>query len=136
MRPVLGQGPRRMVARLDLLLEIDAKCIPVARVDDFLLVAEVIQDIRRMLKRCFGVQIPPFVLGRDVGHVVGDLDEFGASIIRLHHDGFLGLDDVMLEAHNLLKAQRFAELRSQFHRLIVDGIGPVESAKRRGTIVA
>ncbi len=49
--------------------------------------------------------IAAFVLGGDVGHVVGDLDQLGAAVVRLADDALPGLGDVMLEAHHLFEAQ-------------------------------
>ena len=89
-----------------------------------------------MAASLFRFRVAAFVLGSDVCHVVGDLRQFVAAIIRLDDDALPCLGDVMLEAHHFLEAERLAEFSGQFHRLVVDRVRPVESDQRTCAVFA
>ncbi len=73
-----------------------------------------------MLTLLVDFRIGAFVLGRDIGDVVGDLHQLLPAVVRLADDALVGFDDVVLEAHHLFEPQLLAKLGSQFHGLIID----------------
>ena len=75
------------------------------------------------------------MLGGDVGDVAGDGAQLIAAQIGLAHDALPRLGNVMLEAYHVLEAERFAELRRDLHRLVVDRVAPVETDQRRGAVI-
>jgi hypothetical protein len=66
------------------------------------------------------LRVAPFVLGGDVGDVVGQFHQLLPPVVGLAHDALPRLGNVMLEAHHLLKAEFFAELGGDLHALVVD----------------
>ena len=80
-------------------------------VEELLLGHEVVEDVAGVLTRGLDVRIGALVLGRDVGHVRGHVEELVAAQVRLAHDGLVRLGDVVLEADVLLEAERLAHGR-------------------------
>ena len=110
--------------------------IPVAGGDDLFPVPEVVQDIGGVATGLLNRWIATFMLGRNIGHVAGDLDQLMATIVWLPHDTLPGFGNVVLKTHDILKAQRFAELSRNLHRLVVDGVAPVKTDQGRCAVVA
>ena len=104
-KPVLGQGAGSMIGRGDLLHEISLETIPIAEVDHFLFLTEVIQDIRGVGECGFDLRVAAFMLGRDIGDMIRQLDQFLPPVVGLFDDRLPRLGDVMLEADNIFEAK-------------------------------
>jgi len=68
--------------------------------------------------------------------VISNLHQLAPAVVGLPYDTFPGLGDVVLEAHDFLKAQLFAELGSDLHAFVIDRVTPVETNERRGAVVS
>jgi len=135
-QPRLRQIPCRVVAGRDLVEEVDLQVLPIAAFDDFFFLAEVIEQVGGAGAGGVHLGVAALMFGGDVRHVVGDLHQFSAAVVRLDDDALLRLGDVMLEADHLLEAERLPEFGGQLHGLVVDRVRPVESDQRTGPVVA
>ena len=99
-----GESLRGVVDRLPLVDEIQRQGVPIPRINDLLLVAEVIQDVGRMLALGVDLRLAALVLGRDVCNVISHLDELIAAVIGLADDVLDSFGDVVFKAHNIFES--------------------------------
>ncbi len=87
-KPVLGQRLGGFVGGLILIGEIHVEPVPVPGVDDFLFVTEVIQDVGGNLQGLvyLDLRIAAFMLGGDIGDMVGQLHQFIPPVVGLDDD--------------------------------------------------
>ncbi len=76
------------------------------------------------------------MLGRNIGHVIGQLDQLFPPVVGLLDNTLTGFGDMVLEADHFLKTQLLAELGGDLHRLVIDRIAPVETDQWRSSIIA
>ena len=79
---------------------------------------------------------PPSCLAEMFAHVVRELDQLLAPVVRLAHDALLGLGDVVLEPDRVLEPERPPDLGRDLEGLVVDRVAPVEPDERRRAVLA
>jgi hypothetical protein len=126
----------RAVTGVELIQEISLQSIPIPAVDHLTLVTEVIQDIGGVRAQRVHLRVATFVLGRDVGNMIGQLDQLITAIVRLTHNALPRFSDVMLESYYFFEAELFAKLSGYLHGLVIHLIRPVETDQRGAAILA
>ena len=101
----LRQVPCGVIASGNFIEIVLLQVFPIARFNNFLFLAEVIQNIRLMRAGHIHFGVAAFVLGGNVCDVVCQLHQLCAAVVRLNDDAFLRLGDVMFLASDLLKAK-------------------------------
>lgn len=88
-----------------------------------------------MLARLVDFRITAFMLGGDIGHVIGDLYQLVSAIVGLPDDALVSFGDVVLVTDYFLETQSFSELGCDFHRLVIDGVAPIKADQWGGAII-
>jgi hypothetical protein len=125
-----------VVHGVDLVHEVVLEGVPVAAGDHLVLVPEVVQDVGRVGARGVRRRVAALVLGRDVWHPAGELDQLGSAVVGLAHDALVGLCDVVLEPDGVLEAERPADPGGGLEGPVVDRVAPVEPDERSAAVIA
>ena len=110
--------------------------IPITAGNDFILVTEIIKDIGWVGAGGVDFWASSLMLGRDIGYVVSNLDQFLKPVIGLNHDALVGFRNVMLKADYILETEIFAELGSDLHSLVIDRVVPIEPNEGGSAIIS